>query len=472
MMKNFKSEIIIILTAIFGIFLRILFYSYDRPFWNDECALALNLSNLKNYFLPLLYGQAAPPFFLIVSKLFYKIFKDTELTLRFFPLISSIFSIGIFYILSKKILNKKSSVLFALILLCFNYQLIYYGQEFKQYSSDVLFFTGILTSYFYLNLKNDSFKKLILTGIIYSLCIWFSFPSLFALFTVFLLLIIKNKEHYKKIFVLIAPALISFIVFYLSQKHLDSSNFLHNYWKEGFINQNFNNFTQIFINYFTFAFNNILLFFLFIIGFVASLSQVKKEKKLILIIPLILAIILSYFTIYPFSSRVTLYLIPVFILVIAQTLDYINFKNKKINYILCFIIIFLSSFTSIITSIDKICLRNFEYEDITYSLKLAQKSITNQDVLYIPDGSEISYIFYRNKFHFKNAITEHQRIKNINEYSKELEKLPKNKTYYYIYCHFPNKKQRLQDIYLWAKEKKDFKIYTDKSLNALIIFKL
>lgn len=472
MIKDFKFNkinLLIIAIITIGIVLRIMLFSYNRPLWNDECALALNLIDFKipHYFQTLTYGQAAPPFFLIISKIFSKLSLNIELSLRIFPLISSIFSIGIFYLLSKKLLTKQSSIIFALILFCFNPKLIYFGQEFKQYSSDVLFFICILTSYFYLDINKLSFKKTFLIGTIYSFCIWFSFTSLSALFIIFILLTIKN---YKKLSCLISPVLISLILFYFSQNHLQSNNFLHTYWAEGFIQNNFSNLLQIMINYFVFTFNNLFLFFLFIVGLLISIINLKKEKNVILIAPLFLAIILSYFSIYPLSSRVSLYLIPIIILLIAQVFDYINLKNVKVNSILCLILMFLCSITSILVSINTVLFKNFEYEDILTPLNIAKTQIKPQNVLYISDGSKISYIFYKNKFNFKSVIIENKRINNFNEYEKELNKLPKNKTYYYIYCHFPHKKQRLQELYLWGKTKKDFKIYTDKSLNALLIF--
>lgn len=476
-MTKHKSYIILtififILILIPSIFLRIKFYLLARPFWNDECALALNLVNfnLINCFKSLSYGQAAPPLFLVISEMFSCLIPNVELSLRFFPLISSILSIFVFYFLAKNTLIKKSTILFALLLFCFNYQLIYYSQEFKQYSSDVLIFISILASYFYIDIQNISKKKLILWGIVFALCIWLSFPSLFAIFSILSILALKNLKEYKKIFILSIPIIISFICFYISQNNLASSKFLHEYWQTGFISSNLNNLFSILINYFRFSFNNLFLFILFFIGLILCSTKIKSEKSLILFIPILLAICLSYFSIYPFSSRISLYLVPIFILFIVQILDYINFKNKVINYILYSVILFCGCYFIIINSIFKICLMNIDYEDIVTPLAIAEKEMSANDILYIPDGSEISYKFYQHKFNFKNVIIEKHRINNFNDYAKILTALPKGHTYYYVYCHFPDKYQRLVNIYLWAKKRKNFKSYIDKSSNALIIF--
>lgn len=481
MIKLFKDFIatnsakICLAVIIAGILLRILFYSYNRPFWNDECALAFNIIDFHiiNCFKPLSYGQAAPPFFLLISGMFSKIIPDIEMALRFFPLIASILSIFVFYNLAKHVLNKKSAIFLALVLFCFNYRLIYFSQEFKQYSSDVLIFLSILTSYFYLKIENINYKKLVTIGIAYAASIWLSFTSLFAIFTVLTLLLVQNIKYYKKILVLSAPVALGFACFYLSQHHLASSAFLHLYWKDGFIKQDFSNFVSLIINYFSYSFNSIIIFIFSIIGLILKLLSPKKEKNLIILIPFLLAICLSYFSIYPLESRVALYLIPICILFAVQIFDYINFKNKIVNYFIYSIIIFFIGFPTLINSTYKILYKNFEMEDIVTPLSIASKIITENDILYIPDGSEISYNFYKDKFNFKNVMIEKQRVIDVvdsKKYIKKLDKLEKNKTYYYIFSHFPAKQQRLENIYLWAKHKKNFKMYADKYSNALIIF--
>lgn len=457
---------------VLGIFTRILFYSYNRPFWNDECALALNLSHFSflNCFKTLSYGQAAPPLFLIVAEFFSKIIPAKELSLRFFPLVSSILSIFVFYDLSKKVLNKKITRLFALILFCFNYQLIYYGQEFKQYSSDVLIFITILLSYFYLDFKSLTKKKLSLLGLAYSFCIWCSFTSVFAIFSVLFSASIKSIKEYKKLFIIAIPVLISFILFCINQNHLASSTYLHAFWKTGFINPNFDNLYKIINNYFIFFFNNWFLFIFFIIGLILNLKNIKNEKSQIIFVPFLLAIILSYFSVYPLSSRISLYLIPTTILFIVKILDYINFKNKLKNYIISLVLIFLGCLPAIIKVLDNIYLKNYEYEDILTPLNIASKEIKQNDILYISDGAKISFEFYKDKFKFKNVVLEKERIIDSNAYKSFLDTLPKNHKYYYIFCHFPNKKQRLINTYYWAMTKNHLKSYIDKSFNALIIF--
>ena len=111
-MKNLKishcayifSIFLIILT---GLFLRIYFYSIERPLWNDEAALALNITERKSLglLLPLNFNQVAPFMFLLISKLIGASFNYSELALRFFPLLCSIGAIPLFFYVSTKLFN-------------------------------------------------------------------------------------------------------------------------------------------------------------------------------------------------------------------------------------------------------------------------------------------------------------------------------------------------------------------------------
>lgn len=158
---NLQNIVIGLILGI-GIVLRCIFYFYNRPFWNDECALALNVTNFWNFFKPLEYNQAAPQLFMYISKIFYYLIPAKELALRFFPFICSILSIWLFFIIAKQYLQKTFSRIVAISAFAICYPLCYYAQEFKQYSSDVLAFLLAISSYFYIDRIIANKKKHIL----------------------------------------------------------------------------------------------------------------------------------------------------------------------------------------------------------------------------------------------------------------------------------------------------------------------
>lgn len=464
-----------ILIIFLGIILRVMFYSYERPLWHDECALALNLDNwgFINIFVPLKHSQAAPVLFLLVSKLSLVSALYAEFCLRFFPLISGVLSIFAFYFLAKKVFQKESSVFLALILFAFNYRLIYYSQEFKQYSSDVFVFVLILLSYFYLDMEKRTKLQAFLIGLVYSLIIWFSYTSLFAMFSVFFILVLKHLKEYKKIILMALPVFFSFLFFYIAQRHLSSNDFLYDYWAKGFLNKNFSNLLSLFYEYFKYSFGSKFIMFAFLAGIIMKLRHIKQEGTLIIFVPLFLAVILSYFSIYPLHSRVSLYLIPVIILFVAQIFDSVQLKNKFLNYAIYSTIILILCASNVCRCAKNIVLKNYLKEDTVKFLTLAKNQMKDGDILYIPIGSFMGYEYYGGKFtNLKNVVTEEEYMINNDEYCKYLNELEKGKTYYYVFTHFPNKRKRLESVYGWAKDKKDFEIYSDKDNNALIVFSL
>lgn len=87
-------------------------------------------------FLPLNYFQSAPYLFLALSK-FVSNFGINELCFRFIPFLSSLISVYLFYLLSKEIFQTRLARAAALFTFGISYQLLFYAQVFKQYSSDV-----------------------------------------------------------------------------------------------------------------------------------------------------------------------------------------------------------------------------------------------------------------------------------------------------------------------------------------------
>ena len=468
-------NIIVIFIILCGIALRILFFSYGRPLWNDECALALNIINRLNFFTLLDYNQAAPALFMYASKFFYGIFTNKDLALRIIPLISSILSIFLFYALSVKILVKKISIYTALFLFAFCYPLCYYAQEFKQYSTDVFSFLIIVLSYFYTDkISSFTYKGKILCGIIYSLLLWLSFSSIFALAALFFTLLILKPKILKSLCIPAGITFFNLILAAILNFYITTNSYLHEYWADAFIDQGFIKFLSLNIENIKYIFNSGIPLFFTLISLVYMIF--KKEdllKNTLILSPLFLTLLLSYFRIYPYSTRCILFLIPVFILLCTKISDYINFKVKFINLILSSIISVIMIYPVLVNDVYNIIYKNYIEENLLVPLALAQKEAQKEDTIYISDGSEIIYDYYK---HFikinSNIIVENTRYNNNNEYIKHLEELPKDRTYYWIIAHHPQKFERNAAVYHWAKYKKNFKMYSDGKGNSLIRFSL
>ncbi len=168
-----------------GILLRLQHLLENRSFWLDEAYVALNLSflSLKEIllFTPFQGHQAAPPMlFLLVEKLNMGLLGNNEIALRLFPFLCAIVSIFLFYYLCRKILDRPARWL-ALAIFVFSEPLIYYSAELKPYSTDLMFALIFFIAYFPLRQSSLSFPTFLSLGILGTIAIFFSFPSVFVL---------------------------------------------------------------------------------------------------------------------------------------------------------------------------------------------------------------------------------------------------------------------------------------------------
>lgn len=471
--KTLHTTVLLIAFAIIGIFFRIKFFSYLRPFWNDECALALNIANKSflGLFSSLDYQQATPVLFLVVAKLSFLMIKSAEVALRLPSLICSILSIGVFYVFSKKVLKSKISITFAMILFTLNYQLIYFSQEFKQYSSDVLIFLLILTSYFFVDFDNPKKPKTILANILYASSIWFSHTAIIALASVFIL---KIKDSKKNILYVFSATLISLCTYIFYNASLNSNQYLHLFWQKGFISHNFSNIGSIvsdnLIYYFTDFPNKIIIIILFTLGIFCLVKNIKQNENKILLTPLLLAITLSFCSIYPMYLRTMLYLMPVIFIIIAKPIDCIKIKNEFLKYIILGFIFAHFIICTAKTDLREIIHKNYYRESTLELLKNFSQLSGQNDILVIPYLSSINFEFYKSRIGIKNReiLVIKRAMYEENEIAQMLELLPPNHAYYILFTHSGDKPYEYKNLCIAAKKLYKTEIYSDKYYNALI----
>ena len=329
---------LIILVFFLGIYLRSVAYLQNNSLFLDEGLVVLNLFEKQYFqlFLPLDYNQAAPPFFLIISKLAFESFGVNELALRFFPYLTSILSLGFFYLLSKKIFDKYTTVLVCFFVFAINPQLIWMSQNLKPYISDVMFTTIALLIAVSININHLDKKKSFFIGLSSAVCLWFSYAVLFVISAfsfVFAAEVFsgKNKstENKQKFIIYLIPNVISFVIYFLTNLlWVKQNNFLHKFWSTvyAFAPHSLNDFIKVFGFLFE-HFNFCLIVFLFFFG-LYFLYKKNEVQLWIFLFPILLALWCAYCGIYPFADRLVLYLLPVFLIVIFMPLDKISFDKK------------------------------------------------------------------------------------------------------------------------------------------------
>ena len=230
-----SEQKIINAVLLLGVTLSLVQFIYNRSLWRDEASLALNIINKNGLELlkPLDYMQVAPILFLQLEKLFSILLPNSEYGLRLLPLLCFWFSLYFFYGILKLTFKNYYTIIFALSLFVFNYNLIYYSSEVKQYICDVL----VLTSIYYFTLK--SYKKeetkYYILGILGCVSIYLSNVTPIILFSCGIYLfynsLINKKIYFKHMAIVSFVWGITFLSYYYYFIHgHPTSDYMVTYW--------------------------------------------------------------------------------------------------------------------------------------------------------------------------------------------------------------------------------------------------
>ncbi len=315
-----------------GIYIRIALFCENYPLWNDEILLADNIVSKSFFqlFLHLENVQVAPPLFLILQKIIVELADYNLWSFRIVSIISGCLSMPLFYKLLNKNFKSKIAIYSALFLFSFNPQLIYYSNEFKPYSTDVLFCIIFLLIYEKLNIKDK--KSFILYSLLMFIAPFCSFISIFIIGAIVILkvLTVEQKDKLKYAFLSVPAASASLILWLIENIHY---NELTKYllWEYGFFNFSISHNYKIFTDFLEYIQMNSWIFTVIIL-FVIIISLFIKNKTIYLsILSLLLCCIASFIKVFPFSERVILFLIPIFIILISSIFEYfykISFKSE------------------------------------------------------------------------------------------------------------------------------------------------
>ncbi len=329
-----------------GVIFRELYYLKGMPFWLDEMLLGQSLfkTDIADLFSPLENYQKCPPLFCVITFIILKIFGYSCYSFRLLPFMSSIMSIFLFSIISLKLFKTKIPVLMGLLIFSVCPVLIYYSQEYKPYSTDVLVCLFLIFIYDYLHFKNINTKNLIIYSISAFILPIFSFSAIFIIPAVIIAKTIEEKYITKKILIVFSSYILANIYLFFLYSNIYSAEIEALEWKNGFLNLSFSSFYKIILNFFHFciySFNDnyfipVILFLVF--GFIILFKNNRKYAILIALIIFFL-LVASFLKFYPFHERLILFTIPIFILLIVTPLD--DSRFFYIKTIILSVIIFL-----------------------------------------------------------------------------------------------------------------------------------
>lgn len=368
--KNINIFNILFLVVLFcilisGIFLRWHYLHIHTMFFSDEACLVMNFiqRNYLQLFLPLDYSQCCPPLFLICGKILYSFFGINECALTSINFLASVLSLILFSTLSLKLFKQKLSVLVSVFLFTFSWTYLIHSFFFKHYGTDVLFSLIILGMVLFIKNKKLSEFQMFLLSLFSIFCVFCSYTAGFLIFCYSLFFIFQSFKHeslqkdIKPFLYFSLPFSITMIFYFiLNCFHTINDDCLQSYWNGVSFSEIFFPTTFEQLKYFLFFllgnnFDSIKLYnfyFVLLLVLFALYFLYKKDKQMLyfLISPFVFGGVLGGLHLYPFApQRVSLYLIPLFILLFSYFFEFIkiSFDNnlKKTISFFFTIILFL-----------------------------------------------------------------------------------------------------------------------------------
>ena len=464
----------IFLIFVLGCVLRCFFYLDVHSLWHDETSLGINIiyGNFLNLWQPLLHVQSAPPFFMTFSKIIFSVNqKHPELTLRFIPFVSGIVGIILFYKLSIKLLKQKSCIIFSNLIFSINLPLIYYSSEFKQYSTDVLIIIASLLYFEHHRFEFLSVKQKIIMSVIMLILPFISLSAVFVIAAYVLLSAYKsNKKVFFNLFLVTLPCLFALSVYYFLTLNPAKTAMLgtyHDLWANGFLELNFLsilNLLKINLNYYFQPCTYILIPTILIFLGIFFLLKRKEFIDKLFLLTIFNSLFASFLHIYPIKERVSLYLIPLIIILIFIPITQSLIKKKlMLNIIfLCFILIFFSGY---ISNCDKLFKNNvlFKNEYPKELMHILKSKYSNGDIVMYNDASDSEFYFYSKIYDFDTQNIKIGKIQlasyGENWYSSVLNSLPKNNRYWFYYPFDYPSKPVIQFLKNWARQPNNKIIY-------------
>ena len=455
--------IIIAIVIILGIVIRTKLLLLNPSFWVDTYSLAENIDKLYfDFFKPLEHHQVAPPFFMMVSKFILGIlntnssFDVKDFGLRLFPYICGILTLPLFAIMLQKLYKNELFTLVGTFILSFNQYAIYYSIEFKQYSCELLFSILLVIIFNSINFEKISTKRLYWYSLLFVIAPWFSHSSWLIIFLGIIYLILKSQklqiEHKQKLKIILFPMYINLLIF-ITQYYQPIYNNLYvsmkKYWQTtqpSFFQ--IDNFGTLFssklndllpvvkgINFWLFWFVNLILLFI-----------QNKKQSFTMILPIICIIFASFFNIYPFESRLILFLMPFFIIISTQAILFLNYEKYKIITCISIIIISIFAIKEYIQPIENHLILKSNSRELFYLLKEKNPNLENiitYDIVYPYQSNREDYLVEKVFAPFQKS--------NIPNYFSVLETGT-----YWLYIPF-GKEVYLNDLKKYLKSTKNVK---------------
>jgi len=395
--------------VLLGVALRVWAYAGNPSLWLDEILLSRNILGLTIGELatqPLRLDQVAPRGFLIVEKVAVEAFGGNELALRLFPCLCAVASVFLFRRLAARALDGLAAP-FALAVFAIGVPFINYGAQVKQYSVDVTATILLLVLALELRRPDATTRRLLLTGAVGFVIIWFSQASVLVMGGIGVALAVewllsRHRATGRALVITIpmwAAASLVAIVIGLRSMTPATREFMDDFWRGGFaplppglatVTWFWRQLTSMFSDPTLLRYRWPVVFTLTMLAGFVALWRWRREVALLLLGPVLAAMAAAATHQYPFRGRLILYLMPIVVLAVAAGAELVRRAASRLHLSLGGAAM-AALFVVPIVAFD---FPPYEIEHHRAVLGYLQQHRKPSDVVYVFPLSRIGMLFY------------------------------------------------------------------------------
>jgi len=336
--------------VLLGVALRVWAYVGNPSLWLDEILLSRNILGLTSRELatqPLQLDQVAPRGFLVVEKAAVEAFGRNELALRLFPVLCAVAAVFLFRRLAQRSLDGLAAP-FALALFAIGVPFINYGAQVKQYSVDVTATILLLVLALELRRADATTRRLLLTGAVGFVIIWFSQASVLVMGGIGVALAVewllsRDRATGRALVITIpmwATASLVAIVMGLRSMTPATREFMDDFWRGGFapfppglatVTWFWRQLTSMFSDPTLLRYQLPVVFTLTMLAGFVALWRWRREVALLLLGPVVAAMAAAAAHQYPFRGRLILYLMPIVVLAVAAGAELVRRTASRLH---------------------------------------------------------------------------------------------------------------------------------------------
>lgn len=410
-------RLVLVLSLGLGIVIRLRQYVVVRSLWLDEAMLARNIisRNAIELLRPLDYQQSAPIAYLLLARLAVVLGGPGEWMLRLVSLVSGIAALLLLAAFARRLFNPWSAALAGAIM-ALAPLLIYYSNETKQYSLDVL--VTVLALYLFLFLRRpQTGVRAVVAALAGTALIWLSHPSLFTLAAAGLVAFVEAARRGDRrsagwliaVAVAWAASVATLTIFSLSS--MVSNTFLLDFWDNGFMPAPWPplpllNWLWLKITDLTgFTLQLTAVSVLAIVAAIPIIARRDRGLLAVLLLPIGLAFLASALRLYPLLDRLLLFSTPLVALLVGEGTVAIARRLRPLGRLPAIGVVIALLAPILLETPD--LLRNPQFkEELRPVMSHVARSWQEGDRILLYYSSVHPFVYYQPRYDFDgNAIT-------------------------------------------------------------------